>query len=63
MSGYGPKADIGGLFDHLVGAPEGPPLGSGAESEVMHTTHIVHLPFPLALGDLDDPRMKKAGRP
>ena len=25
----------------------------------MHTTHIVHLPFPLAFDDLDDPHMKK----
>jgi hypothetical protein len=25
----------------------------------MHPAHVVHLPFPLALGDLDDPRMKK----
>jgi hypothetical protein len=25
----------------------------------MHRAPVVHLPRPLALGDLDDPRMKK----
>jgi hypothetical protein len=25
----------------------------------MHPAHVVHLPFPLTPGDLDDPRMKK----